>query len=359
MDYKNKLIDIKQQNLYRSRKILANNRIKTTINNKKVINFCSNDYLSLANDKRIKKSLKKAIDLYGASSSSSQLISGYSLNHQQLEEELSDYIGAEKAVLFSTGYMANLGIFSTLKDDVKWILQDKLNHASLIDANNMINIPVQRYLHNNMLSLQKKINKQQGFGMVATDNIFSMDGDKAHIDELYKIANNNNAILLQDDAHGFGIFKTNFKKKSIYMATFGKAAGSVGAFVAGDSDFIEYLVQKSRPYIYTTAPPRAYCIATLTALKIIKTNEKQQKLFNNINFFKKLIKTDSNTAIHPIIIGDNKKVLAISNYLLKCGFYVGAVRKPTVNSARLRITINADHSEKQIKSLAEALIVKL
>ncbi|HCJ97289.1 MAG TPA: 8-amino-7-oxononanoate synthase, partial [Gammaproteobacteria bacterium] len=246
MDFSEKLSNLKQQHLYRSRKVVDSAQdTKIIIDGKSLINFCSNDYLSLANHVQVKEAFKQGVDEYGAGSGASHLVSGHSRAHHELEDALAEYTGQERALLFSTGYSANLGIFSALKDELDWVLQDKLNHASLIDGNQLIGLPVQRYLHNDIASLEKKVSKQSGQGMIVTDTVFSMDGDQAKIEDLQKIAegelaltkrgrpgvNVSGAILMQDDAHGFGVFEPNIPKNSIYMATLGKAVGTMGAFV--------------------------------------------------------------------------------------------------------------------------------
>ena len=315
--------------------------------------------MSLANHPQVKEAFKQGVDKYGAGSGSSHLVSGHSSAHHNLEEALADYTGQDRALLFSTGYSANLGIFSALKEELYWVLQDKLNHASLIDANQLIGLPLQRYLHNDITSLEKKASKQSGSGMIATDSVFSMDGDRAKIDDLQKIGNFSNAILMQDDAHGFGVFEPNIPENSIYMATLGKAAGTMGAFVAGNEDFVEFLIQKSRPYIYTTAISPAICMATLKSLELIKKGEINAKLQANIHFFRNFSSAlnlpieSSFSAIQPLIIGDSKTALKISQALYKQGFYVSAIREPTVpkNTARLRITISANHTQTQIEQL--------
>ena len=360
MDFSTKLTKLKQNHLYRSRKVSENAQgTQLIVNGKSVLNFCSNDYLSLANHAQVKEALKQGVDKYGVGSGASHLVSGHSSAHHDLEEALADYTGQDRALLFSTGYTANLGIFSALKDELDWVLQDKLNHASLIDGNQLIGLPIQRYLHNDIASLKRKIAKQTGAGMIVTDTVFSMDGDRANIDDLQKIANFSNAILMQDDAHGFGVFKPNIPQNSIYMATLGKAAGTMGAFVAGNEDFIEFLIQKSRPYIYTTAMSPAICVATLKSLELIKKGEQKAKLRANIDFFRNFSTAlglpieASNSAIQPLIIGKSEKALKISQTLFNQGFYVSAIRPPTVpkNTARLRITLSADHTQSQIEQL--------
>ena len=362
MSFSKKISDIEQNHLFRLRRVAASAQgTEMCIDGKKIINFCSNDYLSLANHPQIKEALIKGIKDYGVGSGASHLVSGHSKLHHKLEEALANHTGQQRALLFSSGYSANLGVFSALRDEIKWTLQDKLNHASLIDANRLIELPIQRYLHNNLDSLQKKLDKQKGSGLVATDNVFSMDGDKANIKGIEKILNQKNALLMQDDAHGFGIFNPMIPKHSIYMATLGKAAGVMGAFVAGDEDLIEFLIQKSRPYTYTTAIPPSFCNAILTSLKLIDNGEQKEKLLINISYFKSIASQlglqfgISNSAIQPLVIGSSSAALKLSNQLFEEGFFVSAIRPPTVppNTARLRFTLSANHTSQQINKLLE------
>lgn len=360
MIFLKQLANLKEHHLYRSRKVIDSAQsTQININGQTVINFCSNDYLSLANHPQVKEAFKQGVDEYGVGSGASHLVSGHSKAHHELEAALAEYTGQERALLFSTGYSANLGVFSALKDELDWILQDKLNHASLIDGNQLSGLPLQRYLHNDVASLEKKAGKQTGKGMIVTDTVFSMDGDQAKIGDLQKIANFSNAILMQDDAHGFGVFKPNIPDNSIYMATLGKAAGTMGAFVAGNEDFIEFMIQKSRPYIYTTAISPAICVATLKSLDLIKQGDQKAKLLANIDFFRNfstalsLPISKSNSTIQPLIIGDSEKALSISQKLFDQGFYVSAIRSPTVpkGTERLRITLSANHTQSQIEQL--------
>ena len=362
MNFSKKISDLEKNHLLRSRRV-ANSAHGTQmrIDNQDVINFCSNDYLSLASHPIIKEALIKGVEKYGVGSGASHLVSGHSESHKLLEEALAEFTGQESALIFSSGYSANLGIFSALRDEIKWAIQDKLNHASLIDGNRLIGLPIQRYLHNNLESLDKKIKNQTGPGLIVTDNVFSMDGDRANISGIVKIINKKNAILMQDDAHGFGIFDPIIPQNSIYMATLGKAAGLMGAFVSGNKDFIEFLIQKSRPYTYTTALPPSICHAALESLTLIKNGEQKEKLITNIKHFRNMAFQlglnfeDSNSAIQPLIVGSSSKALIISNRLFKEGFFVSAIRPPTVppNTARLRFTVSANHKIDQIDALLE------
>ena len=364
MNFEEKLQEIEKQNLYRVRKTLAtaqSNRVN--INNKEVFNFSSNDYLSLANHPSVKEALIKGVEKYGVGSGASHLVSGHFDIHEELESRLATYTGQDKTLVFSSGFSANLGIFSALSDQVDWILQDKLNHASLIDANHLIQKRVERYKHNDIKSFNNKISKKTGPGLVATDNVFSMDGDLAEINQLDLIVKRHKSILMQDDAHGFGVFQPNIPDDSIYMATLGKGAGTMGAFVSGSNDLIELIIQKGRSYIYTTAIPPAMSAASIASLELIIEGEQTRKLHKNIKFFKECSKQlninllESSSGIQPILIGDNKKVIDISETLFSKGFNVGAIRSPTVpkGTERLRITLSADHSQDQISSLLETL----
>ena len=364
MNFEEKLQEIEKQNLYRVRKTLAtaqSNRVN--INNKEVFNFSSNDYLSLANHPSVKEALIKGVEKYGVGSGASHLVSGHFDIHEELESRLATYTGQDKTLVFSSGFSANLGIFSALSDQVDWILQDKLNHASLIDANHLIQKRVERYKHNDIKSFNNKISKKTGPGLVATDNVFSMDGDLAEINQLDLIVKRHKSILMQDDAHGFGVFQPNIPDDSIYMATLGKGAGTMGAFVSGSNDLIELIIQKGRSYIYTTAIPPAMSAASIASLELIIEGEQTRKLHKNIKFFKECSKQlninllESSSGIQPILIGDNKKVIDISGVLFSKGFNVGAIRSPTVpkGTERLRITLSANHSHDEISSLLEAL----
>ncbi len=362
MTFSNKISDLKKNHLLRSRKIAQSPQDTIMkIDGQDVVNFCSNDYLSLANHPKIKEALIHGVEKYGAGSGASHLVSGHSESHKLLEEALAEFTGQESALLFSSGYSANLGIFSALRDEINWAIQDKLNHASLIDGSRLIGLPIQRYLHKNLESLDKKIKKQTGPGLVVTDNVFSMDGDQANISGIAKIIDKTNTIFMQDDAHGFGIFDPIIPRHSIYMATLGKAAGVMGAFVSGDEGFIEFLIQKSRPYTYTTALPPNLCHAIQKSLELIKQGEQKEKLINNIKHFRTMSNQlglnfeESNSAIQPLIIGSSSRALKISNSLFDKGFFVHAIRPPTVppNTARLRFTVSANHKTEQIDALLE------
>lgn len=376
-DLRQDLQQRKQNGLYRSRKILQSPQGREiTLNDSRVLNFCSNDYLGLANHPEVIQSFTKAARQYGVGSGAAHLVNGHTLSHHALEEELADFTGYPRALLFSTGYMANLGVAQSLcsKDDT--IIEDKLNHASLLDAANISQSQLKRYLHKDYNSLLKKLSScKSGEILVSSDSVFSMDGDEAEIKLMTKHCRDNNARLMLDDAHGFGVLGDNGQGSlnhqqiatsdvDVYMATLGKAMGTAGAFIAGSDDLIETLIQNARCYIYTTAMPPAIAEATRTSLQLLtKEDWRQQTLNSNIKYFKKLVEQtglnllESNTAIQPVIIGDAKKAINISQKMFELGFHIAAIRPPTVpkNTSRLRITLRADHSEQDIKKLVETL----
>lgn len=349
-----------------------------TIDNKNVISFCSNDYLGLANNPQLKQATIDAINTFGVGSGSAHLVNGHSIAHHQLEEELADFSGYPRAVLFSTGYMANIGLCQALVEKGDYVFEDRLNHASLIDGGLISGARLQRYLHNDVSSLGQKMQKTtpDSEKLVLTDGVFSMDGDIADLPALAKLCNKNKSWLMVDDAHGFGVlgetgkgslqhFSLTTDDVPIYMATLGKAMGTAGAFIAGSEALIETIIQKARTYIYTTAMPAAIAEATRCSLKIIQ-NEPQhlQNLNNNITYFKNcctqagLSIENSQTAIQPLLIGNDEKAVKISRQLFEQGLLVTAIRPPTVpeGTSRLRVTLSAKHNKEHINQLIEALL---
>ncbi len=338
--------------------------------------FISNDYLGFANHPALKKALVDAAGQYGVGSGASHLLGGHSRAHQQLEEALAAFTGRERALLFSTGYMANLGVLTALLQKGDCVLQDKLNHASLIDGGLSSGAEFRRYLHADVSSLQKHLLRcADRKTLVATDGVFSMDGDIAPLPELAALCAEHDALLMVDDAHGFGVlgktgagscehFSLAQQDVPILMCTLGKALGSFGAFVAGSNELIEMLVQFSRPYIYTTAMPPAQAAVTSAALRLLQTESwRREKLQHNIDFFRAQAKQralpvlDSITAIQPLLVGTSARVMQVDEILRARGFLVGAVRPPTVaeGAARLRITLSAEHSENDIAQLLDAV----
>lgn len=370
----------REQSLYRQRRIVDGPQdVCLQLGGREVINFCSNDYLGLANHPKVITALKKGADEYGIGSGASHLINGHSRAHHALEEELADFLGRPRALLFSTGYMANLGVITSLTGKGDTILQDRINHASLIDAGLLSGARLQRYLHSDADSLNTHLKKLSGNShrrLIATDGVFSMDGDLAPLSELVKTAQQHDAWLMVDDAHGIGVignqgrgttdhFKLDINHVPILMGTLGKAFGTFGAFVAGSEELIETLIQMARSYIYTTALPPAIAEATRVSLTLLRAaDDRREKLVSLIKQFRRgadqlgLPLMDSETPIQPLIIGDTKQAMKLSDGLLqKHHIMVSAIRPPTVaqGSARLRITFCANHTEAQVDQLLSAL----
>jgi 8-amino-7-oxononanoate synthase len=366
-----------QQHLYRKARISQSpQQPHMTINGEKFLTFCSNDYLGLANHPEILSAFKQAADQYGVGSGAAHLINGHSIEHQFLEEELAEFTGRDRALLFSTGYMANLGVVNALMERGDMIFADRLNHASLIDAGLLSNAKMKRYAHNDINALEKRYTKNTSDNtMILTDGVFSMDGDIAPVKQLSQIAKQHNAWLMVDDAHGFGTLgktgaglleQENISQDDapILMATLGKGIGTAGAFVAGSNELIEYLIQTARTYTFTTAMPPAIAAATRASLKIVQSdNERREKLNHHIKKFKigadelgiKLMPSD--TAIQPIMVGSTEQAVKISEQLRDNGILVTAIRPPTVpeGTSRLRVTFSAEHTDEDIVILLEAL----
>jgi len=370
------LQQIKQQNLYRSRRIISSPQgVDIIVDGKSVVNFSSNDYLGLANHPEVIAAFKQATDKYGVGSGSAHLICGHSHSHHALEEELAGFTGRDRALLFSTGYMANLGVISALLSRGDQVFQDRLNHASLLDGGLLAGARFKRYFHNDLVDLNKKIKPIDGRTLIVTDGVFSMDGDVAPLTELSELAKQNNAWLMVDDAHGLGVLGETGagvlqqqgltqQDVPILMGTLGKGFGTFGAFVAGSEELIEILIQKSRSYVFTTALPASVAEATRMSLKlVIEDNWRREKLNQLLSHFclgasqLGLSLMQSNSAIQPLLIGDSQRAVEISEKLLNKGFLVSAIRPPTVpkGESRLRITFSANHQLQQVDQLLDAL----
>lgn len=375
------LAERQAQGLYRSRHIVSGPQAPVvSVDGRELLSFCSNDYLGLANHPQLVSAFKHGADNYGVGTGASHLINGHTQAHHALEEELADFVGRPRALLFSTGYMANLGVVTALAGRGDFILGDRLNHASLIDAGLLSAARMQRYLHGNPGSLEKHLEKFSRKNnlkrkLIVTDGIFSMDGDLAPLPQLAAVAQTHNAWLMVDDAHGIGVlgeqgrgtlnhYHLETAQVPILMGTLGKAFGTFGAFVAGSEALIETLIQQARSYIYTTAMPAAVAEATRVSLRLLQTeNWRRQKLQALIQRFRQgaeqvgLNLIDSHTPIQALLIGDTHKTFELSQALLTRGIFVSAIRPPTVaeGSARLRITFSANHSEEQVDHLLAAL----
>jgi 8-amino-7-oxononanoate synthase len=370
------LDDIAQQGLYRSRRVIASPQgINLEIDGKTVVNFCSNDYLGLANHPDVVNAFKSGADRYGVGSGSAHLICGHSAAHHALEEELAAFTGRERALLFSTGYMANIGVISALLGRGDAVIEDRLNHASLLDGGLLSGARFKRYAHADVEDLSANLEKASGNKLIVTDGVFSMDGDFAPLNELAAAAKKHDAWLMVDDAHGLGVIGERGggilehcglgqDDVPVLMGTLGKGLGTFGAFVAGSDVLIETLIQKARTYIYTTALPAAVAEATRASLKIVIAEswrrDKLKKLSEQFSLGAGQIGLQvmpSWSAIQPILIGDSQEAVDISNALLDAGFLVSAIRPPTVpqGSARLRVTFSALHDEYHVDRLLEAL----
>ncbi len=371
------LADRKKDKLFRYRKTLESAQGPSVIvEGREYLAFCSNDYLGLANHPAVIKAFRDAANHYGVGSGASHLVCGHSQEHHLLEEALAEFTGRDRAILFSSGYMANLGTINALLDKSDAIFEDRLNHASLLDGGLLSGARFQRFLHNDCSNLESRLQKSAARRkLVVADSVFSMDGDFAPLPELAQVAQRHGAWLMADDAHGFGVlgqrgagcsehFSLDQTQLPVLMGTLGKALGTYGAFVAGSETLIETLIQFSRNYIYTTALPPAVAAATRVSLVLVEEESwRREKLQALISRFRQgalqlgLALMDSSTPIQPIIIGSAEKTLQVSAQLESAGILVGAIRPPTVaeGSARLRITIMAEHSEAQVDRLLSAL----
>ena len=371
-----KLQALREQNLFRERRLLQSAQgIEIKIDGESLLAFCSNDYLGLAADGRVVAALQRGAGEYGAGSGASHLVTGHSVPHHALEEELAAFVGAERALVFSTGYMANLGVLTSLMGRGGLIVEDKLNHASLIDAARMARADSRRYAHTDVPRAEQLLRNRAASKLIATDAVFSMDGDIAPLPQLLALAENYDSWILADDAHGLGTLGTNGRGSFshfgidladpiIYMGTLGKAFGTFGAFVAGSDTLIETLLQTARTYIYTTALPPAVAEATRESLRIVKSEDwRRERLAELITRFRQgseqlgLDLMPSETAIQPIVLGSEAAALAATSRLRDLGILVPAIRPPTVpaGTARLRITLSALHEPSHVDRLLDAL----
>ena len=356
---------------------LGEQGVNVVIDGQDLLSFCSNDYLGLANHPALKKAFIDAAEQEGVGAGAAHLLTGHSHYHQDLELALADFTGQQRALLFSSGYQANLGIIDGLMARGDVVIQDKLNHASLFDGSRLSEADLLRYPHANMSLLDKRLHKAStaNHKLIVSDGVFSMDGDLAPLPEIMMQAKQHDAAVLIDDAHGLGVLGQHGRgsvehwnlaqdELPIVMGTFGKAFGTSGAFVAADEEVIETLIQQARTYVYTTAQPAAIAAATLASLKLVEEEHwRREKLQSLISQFRTRAKElglnlmDSLTPIQPILMGDDKQAIKIGLELEKKGILVGVIRAPTVpeGSARLRITFSANHSEQDVTQLLNAL----
>jgi 8-amino-7-oxononanoate synthase len=353
---------------------------QATVDGRTLTAFCSNDYLGLASAPALASVLAEGAARWGTGAGASHLVSGHYDVHDELESALARFVGCERALYFSTGYMANSGILPALAGRGDGIFADRLNHASLVDGMLLSRATIQRYPHADTAALDRLLGASTARRkLIVTDTVFSMDGDVAPLAELLELAIRHDAWLLVDDAHGFGVLGPQGRGaiaesrldthpeawRIVLVGTLGKAAGVAGAFVAGHADVVEWLLQKTRTYIYTTGAPPALAHALLESLRLIEAGDaRRQRLYALIDSFRTHARLQrwrllpSRTAIQPVLIGDNAETLAVAKALLDAGLWVPAIRPPTVpaDTARLRVSLTAAHEEADVVRLAHALM---
>ncbi len=375
-DLSARLAERRAAHLYRQRPLLETpQQPEVVVDGQRLLAFCSNDYLGLASHPEVIAAMQQGAAKWGVGGGASHLVIGHSTPHHQLEEALAEFTGRPRALLFSTGYMANLAAVTALVGQGDTVLQDRLNHASLLDAGLLSGARFSRYLHNDAESLGKRLEKASGNTLVVTDGVFSMDGDLADLPAICATAKQRGAWVMVDDAHGFGPlgatgggivehFGLGMDDVPVLVGTLGKAFGTAGAFVAGSEELIETLIQFARPYIYTTSQPPAVACATLKSLELLRSEGWRREHLNRlVTRFREgaqqigLTLMDSPTPIQPVLVGSSERALRLSALLRERGILVGAIRPPTVpaGSARLRITFTASHSEAQLDRLLLAL----
>jgi len=364
------------EHLYRHRRVVGGMQGPVLrVDGRELVAFCSNDYLGLAADPRLVGALQRGAARYGVGSGAAHLVSGHSAAHHALEEELAAFMQRPRALLFSTGYMANLGVLSALLGRGDAVIEDRLNHASLLDGGLLSGARLRRYAHADARAAEAILAEAKGEALLATDGVFSMDGDLAPLPALAAACRHHDAWLMVDDAHGLGVlgeggrgtvahYGLGLDEVPILMGTLGKAFGAFGAFVAGSQDLIETLIQRARPYIYTTALPPAFAEATREALRIVQAEEwRREQLRALVARFRAGVQAlglslmEAPTSIQPILLGETAHALRWSEALERRGLLVTAIRPPTVpvGSARLRVTLSAAHTEAQVDQLVDAL----
>ena len=366
---------LRRENLYRVRRVLESPQgVRPVVDGRSMLSFCSNDYLGLAAHPVVADALREGVSRFGVGSGAAHLISGHSEAHRQLEQDLADFTGRPRALLFSTGYMANVGVISALCARGEHVFADRLNHASLNDGARLAGVRLKRYPHRDVAALERML-ADTGASMLITDGVFSMDGDMAPVPELARVAAAAGARLMVDDAHGLGVvghagrgtldvLHQDDRQVPVLVGTLGKAFGTFGAFVAGSDTLIETLIQRARSYIYTTALPPAVAHATSAALALaIREDWRRDHLRALIARFRHgaaaldLPLMESHTPIQPLLARHSLLALEWSLFLESHGVLVTAIRPPTVpkGQARLRITLSAAHREQDIDRLLELL----
>ena len=375
-DYRARLDALAAQDLLRRRFVVdAPSGPETVLDGKRLIAFAGNDYLGLASHPDVIEALREGASRWGAGAGASHLVSGHQRPHEELEVALAAFVGMPRALFLSTGYMANLAVLPAFAGRGDTIVADRLNHASLVDAALLSRATLRRYSHNDLAAAACALEGASGRKIVVTDAVFSMDGDIAPLAGLLELCVRHDALLIVDDAHGFGVLGEHGRgalsacgiasPRILYIGTLGKAAGVAGAFVAGDPDLIEWLMQTGRTYRYTTASPAALAHALLTSLRVIvSSDDRRERLAAHRTRLRHAMAgarwplMPSDTAIQPVLVGGNADVLALSGQLRARGVWVPAIRPPTVpeGTARLRISLSAAHDESHVAALCAALV---
>ncbi|MGQ0529914.1 MAG: 8-amino-7-oxononanoate synthase [Panacagrimonas sp.] len=383
---------LREADLYRMRRMVEGaHGVRLRVDGRECLNFCSNDYLGLAADPRVAEAARRALANGGTGSGASALISGYNREHRLLEEALAEFTGYPRVLLFTSGWAANCGVLRGLLSREDVLIADELNHASLIDGGRLSGARYKRMKHADVRDFERALKEERPPGtdtgslkLVVTDSVFSMDGDLAPLPELAALCTAHNAVLMTDDAHGFGVLGARGRgatelldiKPDIYVATIGKSLGASGAFVAGSESLIEYLIQRARSFVFSTAPPPAIAAAAREALRILgaeperraRLQSHQQRLIQGARQLGlRLGPPESGdaalapTPIIPLVIGDTAQTMAVSCALFERGFWVAGIRPPTVpaGTSRLRITLSAAHAPEHIDQLLEALAASL
>jgi 8-amino-7-oxononanoate synthase len=373
-----RLADLRRRNMYRRRRVLDSPQGREVIvEGRRLLNFCSNDYLGLAADDRVRDAFRQAIAQWGVGAGASHLVCGHTRAHHELEQALAGFTGRPRALLFSSGYAANMGTVAALVGAGDIVLEDRLNHASLLDGGWISRAEFAWYRHADTADLAAQLAARRDAGghrLIVSDGTFSMDGDLCPLDEIVRLAREHGAWIMVDDAHGMGVhgregcglvdpMRYSLEDVPVLMGTLGKAFGTAGAFVAGSEDLIELLIQRARTYIYTTALPAAVATATLASLAIARAEQwRRQRLRELILRFRRgaselgLRLLDSATPIQPVVVGDPGLAVRMSQALEERGMLVTAIRPPTVpvSTSRLRVTLTAAHDDADVDRLLEA-----
>ena len=370
------LSGLEARDLKRNRRTLESPQgARVRVDGRDYIAFCSNDYLGLAAHPELIAAAREGAARHGVGAGASHLLSGHSAAHRELEERLAAFVGKPRALLFSAGYLANISVVTVLVGRGDAVFADRLNHASLNDAALLSRADFKRYPHLDLAALERQLAASRARRkLIVTDAVFSMDGDIAPVPALVSLAERHGAWLLLDDAHGFGVLGPQGRgtlaqsgadsPRVIVMGTLGKAAGVFGAFAAGDATMIETLVQRARPYVYTTATPPLLACALVKSLELIRDGDgRRSRLQQRIALLQQRLKSSrwrlapSATAIQPLLIGATAEAVAVSDGLARAGLLVPAIRPPTVprGTARLRISLSAAHEADDVERLAAAL----